>query len=82
MSIPQLSVEDQIRLLELGIETQILTEEDLIRLADLGLIPPAPRITITSSGNFCIGTTAPAIKLQVDSSNLTEPNHNSTDFDK
>jgi hypothetical protein len=38
MTVDQLSVEDQIRLLELGIETQILTEEDLERLVELGLI--------------------------------------------
>lgn len=74
MPIPQLSVEDQIKLLELGIETQILTEEDIIRLADLGLI--------TLVGNVDIGTLSPTQKLQVNR-NITIPdNHNSTDFDK
>lgn len=38
MSVDQLSVEDQIRLLELGIEVQILTAEDLERLVEMGLI--------------------------------------------
>jgi hypothetical protein len=36
----KLSVEDQIRLLELGIETQILTNEELVRLRVLGILTP------------------------------------------